>query len=210
MPQPAEMIASFKRRGVRTILNLHPAYGVQYFDSSYAALAAALGADPRTQMPLVGDYTNASWAVPFLNITLQPLEALGVDAWWPDWQQNEWSPVMGASPQLMQSYVYSSNRFRYGPAAAADRAGLASSDRPFVLSRWGGYGHHRCAPTPGTSARIPTSKHLTPAALAHARALPQPQVPDRFLRRCRDKLGHAALPGVLDGHGGKRRLVLVT
>jgi len=144
MPAPAEMMASFKRRGVRTVLNLHPAYGVQYFDATYAELAAALGADPRSQMPLVGDYTNASWAVAFLNITLRPLEALGVDAWWPDWQQNEWSPVMGASPQLVQSYVYSSNRFRYGPAAADHGAvGLARSDRPFVLSRWGGWGHHR-------------------------------------------------------------------
>ena len=144
MPSPAELIASFKRRGVRTVLNLHPAYGVQYFDRTYEELAAALGADARTQMPLVGDYANATWVAAFLNITLRPLEALGVDAWWPDWQQNEWSSVMGASPQLLQSYVYASNPFRYG-AAAADHAGagLARSDRPFVLNRWGGWGHHR-------------------------------------------------------------------
>jgi hypothetical protein len=145
-PTPAATIAAFKARGVRTVFNLHPHYGVQYFDASYGEMAAALGVDPASGMPLQGDYTNKTWAEAFLRTTIAPLEALGVDAWWVDWQQNEWSEVMGATSQLWSSYVFFSNPHRYGARArggALAAAGSAPSDRPVVLNRWGGYGHHR-------------------------------------------------------------------
>jgi len=59
---------------------------------------------------------------------------------------------MGASPQLWTSYFFYSNPHRYGPAAldapvgeaaAFAAAGISRDDRPLVLNRWGGYGHHR-------------------------------------------------------------------
>jgi alpha-glucosidase (family GH31 glycosyl hydrolase) len=151
MPDAGALLGHFHARGVRTVFNLHPHYGVQYFDATYAALASALGADAASQLPLGGDYTNQSWVGPFLNITIRPLDELGVDAWWVDWQQNEWQEVLGASSQLWTSYVYYSNPFRYGEttlapagsAAALRAVGLRRDDRPFVLNRWGGWGHHK-------------------------------------------------------------------
>jgi len=142
-PAPEELIGEARTRGVRTVFNLHPHYGVQYFDSTYPTLARALGVDPSSGMPLQGDYTNKSWADPFLEITIAPLESLGVDAWWVDWQQNEWSEVMGATSQIWSSYVFYSNPHRYGPKASRALSPGRSSERPVVLNRWGGYGHHR-------------------------------------------------------------------
>ena len=37
-------------------------------------------------MPLLGDYTNRSYAQPFYDIVLRQLDEVGVDALWVDWQ----------------------------------------------------------------------------------------------------------------------------
>jgi hypothetical protein len=53
----------------------------------YDEFAAALGRDPAgTKVALLGDYTNVSYARPFFDIVMRPLDELGVTAHWQDWQ----------------------------------------------------------------------------------------------------------------------------
>jgi alpha-glucosidase len=70
-------------------LNLHPASGIQPWEESYAAMAAAAGIDPTTKKYVPFDVTNKSFARAWLSSTLQPRMDEGVDFWWIDWQQGK-------------------------------------------------------------------------------------------------------------------------
>ncbi len=158
LPEPTALMASLRKRGLRVIFNLHPHYGVQFYDSVHGAFAAALGrtGEAASGHPLLGDYTNRSYTEPFMDIVIRQLDDAGVTAMWVDWQAGEWTPVLGMSPTAWLSYAHSSNPFRYGNlssyagrSSAAGSAVLDPADRPVVLNRWGGlgacYGAGRCS-----------------------------------------------------------------
>ena len=66
-----ETEVELKRRGVRTIFNLHPAYGVQYFDATYEALARALEiAESWAQGPSIAFALAKRQVWASLNVTL--------------------------------------------------------------------------------------------------------------------------------------------
>ena len=142
------LIDFFHARGVRTVFNLHPHFGIQFYDAIYGQFAAALGRDAEAAQgkPMLGDYTNRSWVEPFFRMVsvgvcarvgvrgvdvreayrmqlgaplhsfncefsslvpvqvMSGLDDLGVDAWWLDWQQGEWTPIHGLSPTVWISY----------------------------------------------------------------------------------------------------------
>lgn len=126
--------------------------GVQYTDSVYLELARALGFDGESGMPILGDYSNQSWVEPFFRLAVKPvLVGLEVDAAWPDWQQGEWTRMLGLPPTPWLSYLFASApAFARAPLLAppvVDAARPGGSNkypaRSFVLNRWGGLGAHR-------------------------------------------------------------------
>ena len=88
-PAVQDMLAHLHARGVRTMWNLHPHFGLQFYDKLYDEFAEALGrrADAAEGRPLLGDFTNRTWAEAFFALPIARLQALGIDAWWIDWQQ---------------------------------------------------------------------------------------------------------------------------
>jgi hypothetical protein len=87
LPAAKRLHAYLHDRGVATMFNLHlPPYvkqsgGVQYIDSAYAPLAAALGHDTSRGATILGDYSNLTWVRAFFDIAVAPvLVGLDVDA----------------------------------------------------------------------------------------------------------------------------------
>jgi alpha-glucosidase (family GH31 glycosyl hydrolase) len=165
LPAVKRLHAHIHARGVATGWNFHlPPYvgfsgGVQYVDSVYKELCAALGLEWEEGEPVLGDYSNKTWSEAFFRVAMVPLlVGLDVDFAWPDWQQGEWTRMLGLAPTPWLSYVFASfPQFTRAPLLAPTGSGSGGgahqqqhlpsarshSARSLVLNRWGGLGAHR-------------------------------------------------------------------
>ena len=129
-PDPEAFLAELHRRGLRVTLNVHPADGVRGFEDAYPRMAEALGRDPQGDEPIAFDITDRAFLDAYLEIVHHPLEAQGVDFWWLDWQQGQYSRIEGIDPLWML------NHFHYLDSGREGR-------RPLTFSRYAGPGSHR-------------------------------------------------------------------
>ncbi len=129
-PDPEGFLAELHRRGLRVTLNVHPADGVRGFEDAYPRMAEALGRDPESDEPIAFDITDRAFLDAYLEVVHHPLEAQGVDFWWLDWQQGQYSRIEGIDPLWML------NHFHYLDSGREGR-------RPLTFSRYAGPGSHR-------------------------------------------------------------------
>jgi alpha-glucosidase (family GH31 glycosyl hydrolase) len=130
-PDPAAFLDELHTLGLRTALNLHPAEGVHPHEEAYPALAEFLGLDPNSEDPIPFNIADPKFAQGYFEILHHPMEAMGVDFWWIDWQQGELSSLPGLDPLWWLNHLHYHDLGRDG------------RKRPFVFSRWGGLGNHR-------------------------------------------------------------------
>jgi alpha-glucosidase (family GH31 glycosyl hydrolase) len=129
-PDPEGFLAELHRRGLRVTLNVHPADGVRAFEDAYPAMAKALGRDPEQGESIAFDITDPAFLDAYLRVLHHPLEEQGVDFWWLDWQQGQYSRVEGIDPLWML------NHFHFLDSGRGD-------GRPLTFSRYAGPGSHR-------------------------------------------------------------------
>lgn len=130
-PDPAVFLADLKGRGLATVLNLHPADGIRPFEDTYADLAGELGIDPSSDETIPFTPDDPHFMAAYMRHVLEPLEELGVDAWWVDWQQGSWSQTRGLDPLWLLNHTHvRHNQHRHG-------------GRGLTLSRYAGPGSHR-------------------------------------------------------------------
>jgi alpha-glucosidase (family GH31 glycosyl hydrolase) len=129
-PDPEGFLAELHRRGLRVTLNVHPADGVRAFEDAYPAMAEALGRDPEGDEPIAFDVTDPAFLDAYLRVVHHRLEDQGVDFWWLDWQQGQYSRIQGIDPLWML------NHFHFLDSGREDR-------RPLTFSRYAGPGSHR-------------------------------------------------------------------
>ncbi|RYE84324.1 MAG: hypothetical protein EOO65_02470 [Methanosarcinales archaeon] len=137
-PEPAAFIAYLKRRGVFVTFNHHPASGVAFHEATYAELASKLGWDAVSGKTIAYDISNSSWVDAYLKTTIKPIDDLGLQYWWLDYQQTPLTPVPMLNPTILSNLVWWNNPHRYG-----DAAGERGRDRPYLMGRFGGLGAHR-------------------------------------------------------------------
>ncbi len=130
-PDPPAFIGELHRRGLKTALNLHPADGLYPHEAQYEAMAARLGSDAESKVPLPFDIADPSYTSAYFELLHHPYEADGVDFWWMDWQQGTASNTAGLDPLWWLNHLHFYDLGRDG------------QKRPFVFSRWGGLGNHR-------------------------------------------------------------------
>ncbi len=130
-PDPQGFIDWLHRKGLRTALNLHPADGVGPHEEQYPQMAAALGMEPAAQEPVKFDIANPRFAAAYFDLLHHPHEAMGIDFWWIDWQQERVTSMPGLDPLWWLNHLHYFDLQRDG------------QKRPFVFSRWGGLGNHR-------------------------------------------------------------------
>jgi alpha-glucosidase (family GH31 glycosyl hydrolase) len=130
-PDPAGFIKALHGLGLKTALNLHPAAGVWSHEKMYPEFARFMGIDPDDNQPIPFDSTNSTFMKGYFEILHHPLEQMGVDFWWLDWQQGMTSKISGLDPLWWLNHLHFIDHGRDGVK------------RPFIFSRWGGLGNHR-------------------------------------------------------------------
>ena len=129
-PDPDQFLSSLHDDHLKTSLNLHPASGIQPWESQYPAMAQAMGIDPKTRQYVPFEITDKKYATNCFNLVLHPLEKQGIDFWWLDWQQEPTTKMAGVTPTWWLNYVHFTDQQREGK-------------RPLLFHRWGGLGNHR-------------------------------------------------------------------
>lgn len=129
-PEPKDFLDELHRRGLRVTLNLHPGDGVRFFEDAYSAMCEKMGQNPEAKKRINFDIADPRFAEAYLEILHHPLEDMGVDFWWMDWQQPDFTKVKGLSALWMLNYLHFQDSGRNGR-------------RPLAFSRYAGPGSHR-------------------------------------------------------------------
>jgi hypothetical protein len=129
-PDPPAFLAWLHEHGLKVSLNVHPADGVRAYEDRYAALATRLGIDPASGQPVNFDVADPDFLKPYFEELHHPLEAEGVDFWWLDWQQGNFTSMPGLDPLWMLNHYHFLDSARDGK-------------RPITFSRYAGPGSHR-------------------------------------------------------------------
>jgi len=130
-PFPEDLLSWKKDKNLKMCLNLHPASGIQPHEEKYPEMAKAMGIDPAAKKYIPFDITNKEYAKNYFDIMLHPMEKMGIDFWWLDWQQWSTTTIPGVNPTFYLNYVHYSDMERQNKI------------RPFIYHRWGGLGNHR-------------------------------------------------------------------
>ena len=145
IPNPTGLISYMHNHGLRTALNLHPSDGISSSEDQYRSLRTAMGypSSYTTTIPwMIQDY---SFARPFFDKVIRPLEKQGVDFWWLDWQQEktvgEHSRAKGY--ELTDGADKLSETFWCNHTFFEDMQKNRPQLRPVIYHRWGGLGSHR-------------------------------------------------------------------
>jgi alpha-glucosidase (family GH31 glycosyl hydrolase) len=130
-PQPQKFFEAVEDLGVKTSLNLHPALGVYPHESQYPEMAKHMGIDPKSKQPIPFDIADRQFTQAYFEVLHHPLEVMGVDFWWIDWQQGTKTKIEGLDP------LFWLNHLHFYDLARDEKV------RPFIFSRWGGLSGHR-------------------------------------------------------------------
>lgn len=164
---PGSFLAACKARGVHNGFNLHFQSGFVKAEEDperWRALSNTL------RLPASAEYAgfdplNLTYSAAFHTHVLGPLEKLGVDFWWLDWQQGEaifgGSEIPEANPTFWLNHVYGTQPDgRQEGAPSSPRQGAPSSPldpssprdpsppledrrRRLIMHRYGGLGNQR-------------------------------------------------------------------
>jgi alpha-glucosidase (family GH31 glycosyl hydrolase) len=138
-PEPVHFLSYLRRRNVFVTFNHHPAAGVEFHDEAYNGFARALGQNPPTGQTIAFDIANYSWSDKYFEHVIKPIDDMGMQYWWLDFQQQPFTSVPLLNPTIMCNYAWWNNAHRYGDKAPVDKA----TDRPYLMGRFGGLGAHR-------------------------------------------------------------------
>ena len=94
-------------------------------------MARRLGIDPQTKDPVPFDIASPRFTRAYFEVLLHPMEQMGVDFWWMDWQQGDRSTLPGLDPLYWLNHLHFLD------------LGRDAAKRPFIFSRWPGLGGHR-------------------------------------------------------------------
>ena len=130
-PSPSNFLQWCRDNGLKTSLNLHPASGIQPYEEPYERFVEAYGwTDKGKSVPFKID--EQKWADAYFDTVLAPMEKMGVDFWWLDWQQwKESKYTKGLSNTFWLNHTFDHH------------AGEIGDNRPMIYHRWGGLGSHR-------------------------------------------------------------------
>jgi len=130
-PDPQAFIDRIHEMGLKTALNLHPASGIYPHEVQYEDMAKRMNMDTQTKQPVPFNIADPKFASAYFELLHHPLEEMGVDFWWIDWQQGTLSSLEGLDPLFWLNHLHFHDLARDGVK------------RPFVFSRWSGLGNQR-------------------------------------------------------------------
>lgn len=129
-PQPEKLLTWLHEHGKKVTLNLHPADGIRAFEEWYPTVAKRLQLDTAAEEPALFNLRDETFRKSYFEDVHHPLEKMGVDFWWIDWQQGTNFTEQQVDPLwLLNHYHFKDSRERHGEG--------------LILSRYAGLGSHR-------------------------------------------------------------------
>ncbi len=140
-PDYRAFIKGLHDRGLKTALNLHPAYGVRYWDEQYEAMCKAMDVDPATKKRVPFNCLSPEFLKAYFELLHFPYEKDGVDFWWMDWQQGSDNRTHSGDDYQETGLeairpLWMLNHMHY-------LASRRNGGRGMVFSRYAGYGSQR-------------------------------------------------------------------
>jgi len=131
-PDPEGFLSWTNKSHLKTTLNLHPADGIGGHEDVYNAFASSVKFDTIGRKPIPFVASDKQYMSTLFNTALRPMEKMGVDFWWLDWQQwpND-KKITSLSNTWWINYVFYTEMER------------SRNTRPMLYHRWGGLGNHR-------------------------------------------------------------------
>jgi alpha-glucosidase (family GH31 glycosyl hydrolase) len=129
-PDPAGFLKEMHARQLKVTLNVHPADGIAPHEESYKDVSKQMGRDPESGDCIPFDIADKNFADAYFDIVHRRLEEQGVDFWWLDWQQGEYSRIAGVDPLWVLNHLHFLDSAYHG-------------QRPITFSRFAGPGSHR-------------------------------------------------------------------
>jgi alpha-glucosidase len=83
-PDPEAFLDWTEEQNLKVPLNLHPASGIQPWETQYEEMARAMGIDPSTREYVPFNIVDKEFTRNYFDIVIDPLEEQGVDFWWLD------------------------------------------------------------------------------------------------------------------------------
>lgn len=133
-PDPAGMFRFLHDEGLKAPLNMHPACGIPDCEDVFPRFAKDYGWKGGSIIPFRAD--EERWAEVYFKDVVEPLESLGADFFWLDWQQ--W--LMAKDKPTLSNTFWLNHLFATHDAARTRPGG---AKRPIIYHRWGGLGSHR-------------------------------------------------------------------
>ena len=150
-PNPGNFLEELHRMDIKTSLNLHFCNGIQPYEepydrfvkdylsrtSDYDGPEGYLREDG-SKVPVPFRIDQIEWTDAYFNSVIRPLENMGVDFWWLDWQQwkdSHYTP--GLSNTFWLNYAFFHDKIRQTESQGV------YAPRPMIYHRWGGIGSHR-------------------------------------------------------------------
>lgn len=137
-PDPERFLCWTDTHGLQITLNLHPADGVGAHESAFIDVCRDMGLDPKQTALVPFDSTDPRFLESYFQRLHWPLEKMGVDFWWMDWQQGNTTRIPGLDPLWWLNHAHWEDLKRREVVDPIRRG-----RRPLVFSRWGGLGNHR-------------------------------------------------------------------
>ena len=136
LPDAEDLLKWFHKKNLFVTLNDHPAQGVQPYEDSYKKFMKDMGVDvsniPEDKLPTIPyDASNKKYMDVLFKDTHLPLEKEGVDFWWLDWQQFEYT--LGNKNLKNLEWL---NRYYFNYSEKDGKRGIS-------FSRWGGWGDQK-------------------------------------------------------------------
>lgn len=141
-PDPARFLKWTDSHGLQITLNLHPADGVDQREDAFPEVCRDMGLDVASTTRVPFDCTSPRYMQSYFRRLHYPLEAMGVDFWWMDWQQGTKTSTPGLDPLWWLNHLHWVD-LEERQDAARDPGNVRHGRRPLIFSRWGGLGNHR-------------------------------------------------------------------
>lgn len=143
-PFPEDTMSYLKEKGLHISMNIHDDDGIRNYEDQFEAACQAMGLDPKKTGEIrFASCSNYAYAAMVEDVVLKPVEDVGTDFWWIDWQQ-------GGAEGGCKEYSYNPtiwlNKVRATDAKRRFLQGITKDPefkRNMALGRWGGLGNHR-------------------------------------------------------------------
>lgn len=104
IPEPEKFLSDLHDMGLKTTLNLHPAQGIFPHEGAFPVMSKKLPTGELGNIEF--NFASTDFINSYFDDLHKPLERMGVDFWWMDWQQGTKTALAGLDPLFALNHYH--------------------------------------------------------------------------------------------------------